>query len=119
MLLLSTLSAQQKPAEPVQQEPPEEDKSIVHKEYAFNPVQAAKEIKTGEFYTKKGNWKAAAARFEEATKWNPGLGEAWLKLAEAREKLKDAKGAREAYAKYLEVEPDAKNASHVRKKLGK
>jgi len=105
-------------APPVAQEPPEEDATLVEaKEYTFNPLQAEKEVKTGNFYAKKGNHKAAAFRFREATKWNPGMAEAWLRLGESLEKRKDAKGAKEAYAKYLELAPDAKNVAAIRKKL--
>jgi tetratricopeptide (TPR) repeat protein len=115
-LTLSALLAQQQP--PVAQEPPEEDAALIDKkEYSFNPLQAEKELKTGDFYAKKGNHKAAALRYQEATKWNPGLADAWLKLGEALEKRKDTKGAREAFAKYLELAPDAKNAAAIRKKL--
>ena len=67
--------------------PPEEDKSIAVKDYAFNPLQAQKEIRTGNYYFKKGAFRAAAGRFEEATKWNDGEPEAWLRLGEAEEKL--------------------------------
>ena len=56
------------------------------KEYAFNPLQAQKEIRTGNYYFKKGSYRAAAGRFEEATKWNGGEPEAWLRLGEAEEK---------------------------------
>ncbi len=87
------------------------------KEYTFNPLQAEKELRTGKFYAKKGNHKAASVRYMEATKWNPGLPEAWLLLAESLEKRKDTKGAKEAYAKYLELAPDAKNAPAIKKKL--
>ena len=52
--------------------PPEEDKSLAVREYGFNPVQAQKEIRTGNYYFKKGSYRAAAGRFEEATKWNSG-----------------------------------------------
>jgi tetratricopeptide (TPR) repeat protein len=109
----------EKPApEVVQEEPAEEDASFIKKEYAFNPLQAIKELKTGNFYYKKGSYKAAAGRFLEATHWNPGLTEAWSRLAEASEKLKDEKTAREAWTKYLELEPGAKNAEAIRKKIG-
>ena len=115
-MTLSSLLAQQQ--HPVAQEPPEEDAALVDKkEYSFNPLQAEKELKTGDFYAKKGNHKAAAIRYQEATKWNPGLPDAWLKLGESLEKRKDTKGAREAFAKYLELAPDAKNAAAIRKKL--
>src|SRR6516162_8006361 len=83
--------------------PPEEDKSIAVKEYAFNPLQAQKEIRTGNYYFKKGSFRAAAGRFEEATKWNDGEPEAWLRLGEAEEKLKDHKAAYTAYSKYLSL----------------
>jgi tetratricopeptide (TPR) repeat protein len=100
-----------------EQDPPEEDKSIAPTEYSFNPLQAAKDIKVGDYYLKRGNVRAAAGRFREATRWNESSGEAWLRLAEAEEKLKDRKAAREAYTKYLEVAADAKNAADIRKKI--
>lgn len=103
--------------QPKPPEPPEEDESLVPKEYSFNPLQAAKEIRTGDFYAKKGNHRAAAARYQEATRWEPGNAQAWLRLGEERDKLKDQKGAREAFAKYLEIEPDGKQAASVKKKL--
>jgi tetratricopeptide (TPR) repeat protein len=99
--------------------PPEEDTSLAVKEYAFNPLQAENELKIGNFYFKTGKYRSAAMRFREATKWNEGLSDAWLRLGETEEKLKDPKAAKEAYAKYLELASDAKNASEIRKKLQK
>src|SRR3954452_13374938 len=99
--------------------PPEEDKSLVTHEYGFNPVQAKKEISIGDQYFKKGSYRAAAGRYEEATKWNSGEPEAWLRLAEAEEKLKEKKAAHDAYQKYLELASNAKNADEIRKKLEK
>lgn len=113
----TTPSASQ--SKPKEAEPPEEDDSAKPKEYAFNPLQAEKEVSVGEFYLKKGSLVAAIARFTEATKWNPGYAEAYLKLGEANEKFKDKKAAKEAYTKYLELAPDAKNAHEVKKKLSK
>ena len=99
--------------------PPEEDKSIATPVYGFNPLQAQKEIRTGNFYFKKGAYRAAAGRFEEATKWNSGEPEAWLRLGEAEEKLKDHKAARAAYTKYLALSGESKMADEIRKKLEK
>jgi tetratricopeptide (TPR) repeat protein len=120
----SAASAQQTPAPPAPSDdqiqlPPEEDKSELPKQYVFNPLQSNREILAGNYYFKKGNYKAAANRFLEATRWNGGNSEAWLRLAEAEEKNHDSKAAREAYAKYLELAPDSKNAAEVRKKLEK
>src|SRR5215471_14905960 len=39
--------------------PPEEDTSVAVKEYAFNPLQAKKEISIGNQYFKKGSFRAA------------------------------------------------------------
>ena len=102
-----------------EQVPTEEDDFLVSKEYAFNPLQAEKEIKVGNYYFKVGKYRAAALRFREATKWNEGNSEAWLRLGEAAEKQKDAKTVKEAYAKYLELAPDAKDAAEIRKKIEK
>jgi len=108
-----------KPSPQVQeQQPPEEDETLKPKEYAFNPLEAERDVKVGLFYYKKSNYKAAANRFREATLWNPSLAEAFLRLGESEEKLNNKKAAQEAFAKYLELAPDAKDAEAIKKKLG-
>jgi tetratricopeptide (TPR) repeat protein len=102
-----------------EEEPPEEDDSAKPKEYAFNPLQASKEIQVGDFYMKKGSLGAAIKRYSEATRWNPTSAEAYLKLGDAESRFKDTKAAKEAYSKYLELAPDAKNASAIKKKMAK
>ena len=99
--------------------PPEEDASLAKEDISFNPLQAAKEIDAGNYYYKKGSYLAAEGRYRRATEYNEGNAEAWLKLGETREKLKDRKSAREAYSKYLEVASDSRNAAEIRKKLEK
>jgi tetratricopeptide (TPR) repeat protein len=103
--------------QPQEQAPPEEDDNLKVKEYAFNPLQANKEMVVGTEYFRKHSYKAAAMRFREATRWNPNLAEAWLRLGEAEEKRKNAKDAKEAYAKYLELQPEAKDAPEIHKKI--
>ncbi|MFN7923051.1 MAG: tetratricopeptide repeat protein [Bryobacteraceae bacterium] len=119
---------QQKSSQPQKQEqkqeqqpaePPEEDKQGQEKEYAFNPLQAAKEINVGNFYFKKGSFKAAALRFEEASKWDPTNSEAFLRLGDAYEKMGDQKRMRAAWEKFLEAAPDHKRANEIRRKIGK
>ncbi|HTX34576.1 MAG TPA: hypothetical protein VME43_06125 [Bryobacteraceae bacterium] len=103
--------------------PPEEDTSVTEKTYSFNPLQAQKELQTGNFYYHKGSYRAAEGRYKEATLWNNGYDEAWLKLGETEEKLRDKKAARTAYQKYLELasdqkdEKDQKKVEEIRKKL--
>lgn len=123
-LVLATALCAQEPKKPAEQQPkeqeqqpPEEDESLKPKEYGFNPLEAEHDVQIGNYYFKKGNMKAAMNRFREATRWNPGYAEAYLRLGETEEKLKDQKAARDAYSKYLELSPDGKEAEAVKKKL--
>lgn len=114
---LKKRSDQPKPQQQTEQEPPEEDESLAPKTYSFNPLEAEKDIKVGLYYFKKGNYKASTSRFREATLWNPTSAEAFLRLGESAEKLKDKKAAEDAYNKYLALSPDGKEAEAVKKKL--
>ena len=102
---------------PVEVEPPEEDEALKPKEYSFNPLEAQKDLRTGDYYFRKGNFKAAAKRFEEASLYDPSLADAYLRLGDAREKLHDKKGAKVAYQKFLELKPDSKLAPAIKKKV--
>jgi len=106
-------------AEPQEELPPEEDVAAKPKEYSFNPLQAANEMKVGNYYLKQKKFRAAALRFHEAMLWNNTLAEAYARLGEAEEKAHEKKAAREAYAKYLEISPDAKDADEIRKRMKK
>jgi len=110
---------EQKPPEQQEQAPPEEDEAEKPKEYSFNPLQADKEVRIGNFYFHKGKYRAAAQRFREATKWNPNFAEAYLRLGEAAEKDKDWNAAREAYEKFVGLAADDKRLPEIRKKLTK
>lgn len=119
LLLILIVGAGALPAQQTPQLPPEEDEKEKPKEYAFNPLQAANEIKVGNYYFKKGSFSAAARRFEEATKWDPANAEAYLRLGETMSKLQNARGAKAAWSKYLELKPDAKDAADIKKRLSK
>jgi len=99
--------------------PPEEDETFAEpRDYAFNPVQAEKELKVARFYMKKGNPRAAALRAQEALKWDNTLLDAYLVLGEAREKTTDADGALKAYRQYLELaEEQDKERRNVQKRV--
>ena len=97
--------------------PAEEDKSFLKDEHSFNPLQSQKSIEAGDHYMRNGKLQGAAWRYQDATMWNDGNAEAWEKWGQAEEKLKDMKAAKDAYAKYLELSPNAKDAAAIRKKL--
>lgn len=124
LFLAFHLAAQQQkpPAQPAppavqEQEPPEEDPDLKPKEYSFNPLEANRNIIAGNFYFKKGNYRAASRRYLEATKWDPISAEALLKLGEADERLRDFTAARQAYEKYLTLASEPKDIEAVKKKL--
>jgi outer membrane protein assembly factor BamD (BamD/ComL family) len=101
--------------------PPEEDESYAApREYGFNPLQAKKELNIGRFYFKKGSYKAAALRAQEALKWDDSLLEAYLMLGESRERMRDTDGARKAYQQFLELAADnAKERKDIEKRIQK
>jgi predicted TPR repeat methyltransferase len=92
---------------------------MVAEKFSFNPLQSERAVRIGNYYYKLGNYRAAAGRYREATQWNDGNSDAWLHLGEAAEKTKDTDIAKDAYAKYLKLEPQAKNAAAIRKKIAK
>jgi tetratricopeptide (TPR) repeat protein len=106
-------------AQPQEQEPPEEDQSFKPRTYDFNPLKATQSITAGNFYLKKGNLAAAKGRYKDATLYDPGSAEAFQRLGEVAERLHDFATARDCYAKYLELEPTAKDAEAVKKRMEK
>jgi len=111
------------PGTPQEAEPPEEDESIKPKEYTLNPLQAVTEINVGDQHFKKGKYSAAVYRYLEASRWDPGSTEAFLKLGGAYEKLHDFMGAREAFLKFFELAKDdakwAKEVDPIKKRMAK
>jgi tetratricopeptide (TPR) repeat protein len=107
------------PPPPRPQDLPEEDEALKPKEYPLNPLESAKNLNVGNQYMKKGNYRAAANRYKEATLWDPGSAEAFEKLGEALEHVHDFVPAREAYTKYLDLAKDARDADAIRRRMAK
>jgi tetratricopeptide (TPR) repeat protein len=110
-----------KPPETPQQvqEPPEEDNSFKPRTYDFNPLQASRSITAGNFYFDKKNYPAAKNRYTDATLYDPGNGEAFEKLGEAQEKLRNFPAALTAYQKFFELEPASKEIAVIKKRMEK
>lgn len=89
------------------------------KEYAYNPYEAEKEVGVGNYYMKKGSYTAAVKRYQEALKWKPNWALPYLKMGQAFEKKDDPVHAAEAFRKYLELTPNAKNAKDLRKQIAR
>jgi tetratricopeptide (TPR) repeat protein len=98
--------------------PPEEDESVAPEKYSLDPLESERNIKVGNYYWHKGKYRAALGRYERATKYNPSSAEAFFKVGEAEEKLKNRDAARIAFQRVIQIAPDSKLAQEARKKLG-
>lgn len=107
----------ERPAEEAPAMIDEDEEFIAPTEYAFNPIQAQYEIKVGDHYAKKGNHRAAAGRYIEATRWNPLFSLAYWKLGRSREKLKQPAQALDAYKTFLGFENKGARVRQVRKRI--
>ena len=104
---------------PNESDPPEEDESVAPRKYVLNPLESDRNIKVGNFYWHKGDYRAALGRYEDATRYNPSSAEAFFKVGEAEEKLKHADAAKLAFQKVIKLAPDSKLAQEAKKKLPK
>ncbi len=124
-----TKSTQQPAAKPQAQPPsddealpPEEDESVAPKVYPLDPLESDRNVRVGDFYmhqAKPAGYRAAVGRYEDATRYNPSSAEAFFKLGEAEEKLKNRDAAKTAFEKVMQLAPDSKLAHEAKKKVGK
>jgi tetratricopeptide (TPR) repeat protein len=106
-------------APPDEDNPPEEDETVAPEKYSFNPLKAKQVLEVGNFYWNKHKYRGAEQRYLEATRWNPGWPEAYLKLGEAAAKLRRKDDAKKAFAKVAELAPDSKEAKQAKKQAEK
>lgn len=102
---------------PEEAEPPEEDESLIPEKVTFNPMEAERSVKVGNYYWHKGKYRAALQRYTLATRYNPSSAEAFFKVAETEEKLKHVDAAKTAFQKVIKLAPDSKLAQEAKKKL--
>jgi tetratricopeptide (TPR) repeat protein len=111
-------SAQQPPDET---DLPEEDETVKPRVYTYDPIEAERNIKVGKFYMHQGGdrgYRAAAGRFQDATKYDPKSAEAFFLLGQAEQKLKHKEKAEAAFHHVIALSPDSKLAKEAQKKLG-
>jgi tetratricopeptide (TPR) repeat protein len=129
LLASSTAFGQAKSTAPPQNSPPavqvpddeqmpEDDDSVRPETFPLNPLESDRNIRVGNFYWHRGKYRAALERYERAAKYNPSSAEAFFKVGEAEEKLKNKDAARAAFQRVIQVAPDSKMAHDAKKKLG-
>lgn len=121
----SGFASQQKQPEAAQQtddegNPPEEDESVAPEKFVLNPLESDRNVRVGNFYMRQGSrgYRAALARYERATKFNPSNAEAFFRVGEVEEKLKNHDRAKAAYQRVVQLAPDSKLGREAKKKLG-
>jgi tetratricopeptide (TPR) repeat protein len=87
--------------------------------HTWDPHKAAKDIEVGNFYFKRGNYKAAEDRFREALTYKENDAVATFGLAQSLEKLGVLDDARAEYESYLKILPHGPEASQAQKALEK
>ena len=85
----------------------------------YNPHKADKDVEVGDFYFKRGNYRAAESRYAEALLYMSHHAAATYKLAEAQEKLAKTAEARSNYQKYLKILPKGEYAEEAKKALAR
>jgi tetratricopeptide (TPR) repeat protein len=76
----------------------------------YDPHRAMKDLEVADFYLKRGNYRAALERFNDALKYKPNDAQAIYGLAFTQEKLDLLEGSRKNYSKYLELLPHGPKA---------
>ena len=115
----------QQPGAPVAQQVPdetnlpEEDEAVAPEKFVLNPLESNRNVRIGNFYWRKNNFRAALKRYEWATRYNPSSAEAFFKVGEAEDKLNNRDAAKLAYQKVLALAPDSKFAHEAKKKISK
>lgn len=85
----------------------------------YDPRRASLDVKVGKFYFNRGKYDAALSRFFGAVKHDPHWAVPYRYIGQAFEKKNDPKHAIAAYRTYLKIDPHAKDAKAIRKRIAK
>lgn len=83
----------------------------------YNPWEAEKNLRVGDFYFKRKNYDAAIARYKDALRYKPDYGLAFKRMGEAYEEKKEYAEAIAVYEKYLDVMKKAGDEGKIRDKI--
>ncbi len=87
--------------------------------HAWDPHQAAKDVEVGDFYYKRGNYRAAEARYRDALLYKESDAIATFRLAECLEKMGILDDARAQYEGYLKILPHGPEAEKAEKGIAR
>jgi Flp pilus assembly protein TadD len=92
-------------------------KSGISEFHTWDPHKAAKSIEVGNYYFKRGNYRAAEDRYREALRYKENDAMATIRLAICLEKLGVLDDARSEYESYLKILPRGPESDQAQKAL--
>ena len=81
---------------------------------AFASPPAVKSVEIGDFYMRRRKYNAALSRFQEALKTDPHYAPAYRELGRVYEKMGQWQKSLDAYRKYLDELPSARDAREAK-----
>jgi len=95
------------------------DEEEAAKEKPFNPLEADRCLKVGDYYFKRKNYDAAIQRYMEALDYQPNRFDAYEALGRAYEKQGAREKALRVYQDFLQKYPEAPRAKEFREKTAR
>ena len=83
----------------------------------LDPAEAEIARNKAKGFAEQKDWKSAREQALKATQLDPGNADAWLVLGTAEQRLEHAAAARDAFRKYLSMNPPADKAAFVRSRV--
>ncbi len=93
------------------------DNSGIQEFHPWSPLKAIKDIEVGDFYFKRGSYRAARERYKEALYYKDNDAVASFRLAVCQDKLGDKAEAKKFYEQYLKILPEGPFAKEARASL--
>jgi tetratricopeptide (TPR) repeat protein len=93
---------------------PEKPPNLSNDDWNYVSPGPEKCVEAGNVYLHKGALEGALSRFQEALKDNPHYAPAYLGLGRVYERMKQKQKAVDAYLRYLDELPSAKDAAEAR-----
>jgi tetratricopeptide (TPR) repeat protein len=87
--------------------------------HSWDPHKAAKDVEVGDFYFKRGSYRAAEARYRDALLYKDNDAIATIRLAICLEKLGILDDARAEYESYLKILPHGPQAGEAEKGIAR
>jgi len=110
-LVLATVTL---PALPVRAQDTQRRGGTEDEGHPYVAPSAAKSVEVANFYLKRKKYPAALSRFQEAVQTDPYYADGYLGLGKVYERMGLKQKALEAYRKYLDLLPSAKQAEEAR-----